>query len=42
MVEVALAGGEMLAAAVTRKAVDELGLGCRRSRLLPSQVRLDR
>lgn len=27
MVEVGLAGGEMLAAAVTRKAVDELGLG---------------
>jgi molybdate transport system ATP-binding protein len=27
MVEIALAGGEMLAAAVTRKAVDELGLG---------------
>ena len=27
MVEVRLAGGEMLAAAVTRKAVDELGLG---------------
>jgi molybdate transport system ATP-binding protein len=27
MVEVALTGGETLAAAVTRKAVDELGLG---------------
>jgi molybdate transport system ATP-binding protein len=27
MVEIALAGGEILAAAVTRKAVDELGLG---------------
>lgn len=27
MIEVALEGGEILAAAVTRKAVDELGLG---------------